>query len=557
MFSLHCTARLLEALRVEPRPPPAATTRLGSWYANLLPGRRPAVVCVSERTFLPVVLPQEGARLPLLLPEALAALLQALDVPRHLIEQERLAMAQVTWARTESRSVLGVLNEQAYLASELLEDDRASFAAITRRLADNIVKLQFPVDLTLEAFGLAPPSRAGHRAPHPAPPAPRPPSTGDVLADLARELAAVAKRPVDGFVVGEPVQVSGVLWDGNQRRGLVAVCQRGDDQHQVSLADVVFPEGSPAAQISATYRAWLGLSPTAPGPPPRRRHKATDLDLSRPIELVVLAVKSNALRCRLAGTQRELTFRTPVRDEVPGELVTVRAAKQWTHAGHPYLSGAVQSSRLDVAALALAPLEVRPMGDWDPAEEYWGEEGEALTAWATAIIARGPRPAFELEQVIPGADPDDWDSDPILEANDLKAAGHHREANELLNGLLAQDLRCLDAHAHLGNAEYAHSPDQALRHYRAGAAIGDQALGAGFTGVLPWGLTDNRPYLRCLHGVGLCLWRLGQKQEASAVFTRILWLNPTDNQGARFNLEAVERGHSWDEAEGGEPQENP
>jgi hypothetical protein len=35
---------------------------------------------------------------------------------------------------------------------------------------------------------------------------------------------------------------------------------------------------------------------------------------------------------------------------------------------------------------------------------------------------------------------------------------------------------------------------------------------------MPWGLIDNRPYLRCLHGKGLCLWRLGRVQEAAAVF---------------------------------------
>jgi hypothetical protein len=67
--------------------------------------------------------------------------------------------------------------------------------------------------------------------------------------------------------------------------------------------------------------------------------------------------------------------------------------------------------------------------------------------------------------------------------------------------------------------------------------------------ALPWGLIDNRPYLRCLHGKGLCLWRLGKTQEAAAVFHKQLWLNPSDNQGARFNLAAVEDGKTWDEME--------
>jgi hypothetical protein len=29
----------------------------------------------------------------------------------------------------------------------------------------------------------------------------------------------------------------------------------------------------------------------------------------------------------------------------------------------------------------------------------------------------------------------------------------------------------------------------------------------------------------------------------------MLWLNPTDNQGARFNLAAIEAGKTWEELE--------
>jgi hypothetical protein len=78
----------------------------------------------------------------------------------------------------------------------------------------------------------------------------------------------------------------------------------------------------------------------------------------------------------------------------------------------------------------------------------------------------------------------------------------------ILMNLLAQDLRCLDAHAHLGNREFDYRPEKALRHYDTGRAIGDLTLGPTFRGALPWGLIDNRPYLRCLHGKGLALWRL-------------------------------------------------
>jgi hypothetical protein len=50
--------------------------------------------------------------------------------------------------------------------------------------------------------------------------------------------------PADAFVIGEPVSVAEVEYDGNVRRGLAARCRRGDgSEHVVSAADVVFPEG--------------------------------------------------------------------------------------------------------------------------------------------------------------------------------------------------------------------------------------------------------------------------------------------------------------------------
>src|SRR5260221_12550852 len=84
-------------------------------------------------------------------------------------------------------------------------------------------------------------------------------------------------------------------------------------------------------------------------------------------------------------------------------------------------------------------------------EEYWGEPGERIEDWAQPIIARGPRQAFEMEQVRPGADPGDPDPDPITEANELKDGGDPRNAHKILMKFCEADLRCLEAHVHLGN----------------------------------------------------------------------------------------------------------
>lgn len=96
------------------------------------------------------------------------------------------------------------------------------------------------------------------------------------------------------------------------------------------------------------------------------------------------------------------------------------------------------------------------------------------------------------------------------------------------------DLRCLDAHARLGNMLFQHSPQWGISHYEVGVRIGELSLGDGFDGVLGWDLIDNRPFLRCMHGYALCLWRLKRWKQAERVFDRMLWLNPSDKHGVRF-----------------------
>ena len=374
----------------------------------------------------------------------------------------------------------------------------------------------------------------------------------DQLGALLQAIRSELALPADARVVGEPVQVVAVEYDGHPRRGLIATCRRGEERHQVGLADIRFGPGTSGARVSALYREWLGLGPLVIdglADAQARRHKVetSELEPGTPVDLVVLACKSNALRCRMAGTSRELTMRTAVRDEVPGEIITVLPTKTWTHARHPYLSGRIERWRLDVAALGLVPLALRPEGDWDPAEAYWSREGRPLPEGARSMAARGPRSAFVLEQVIPGADPEGVDLDPITEAVGLKDAGAGGEAEALLMSLLGKDLRCLDAHAHLGNWDFAFRPQKALRHYAVGVGIGDLAFDTAFNGVLPWELRDNRPFLRCLNGAGLARWCLGDLEQAAALFRRQLWLDPGDHQNARHSLARVEEGRSWKE----------
>jgi tetratricopeptide (TPR) repeat protein len=146
------------------------------------------------------------------------------------------------------------------------------------------------------------------------------------------------------------------------------------------------------------------------------------------------------------------------------------------------------------------------------------------------------------------------EENPTCDAAEQAEAGDYLGAYELLMKALGTDLRCLDAHGYLGNLEFDHSPKRAIVHYEIGMRIGELSLPPDFDGVLLWGHIYNRPFLRCLHGYGLCLWRMGQLRQAQQVFERILSLNPNDNQGVRFCWNDVRRRRSWDETQALEAQ---
>lgn len=120
MMIMRATRKLLQRLGT---PKMAAddemsTTLLGDWYATYLPWRpRQVVLLVSERTLLPLLLPLAPASTLLdRLPGHLAALLQSHRVPTSMIDAEVDATKEALLARTTNRSVVGSMNEFAFLA---------------------------------------------------------------------------------------------------------------------------------------------------------------------------------------------------------------------------------------------------------------------------------------------------------------------------------------------------------------------------------------------------------------------------------------------------------
>jgi hypothetical protein len=383
-------------------------------------------------------------------------------------------------------------------------------------------------------------------------------SNDEQIWNFQQALKKHIRLPCEGFVIGEPVSVIAFEYDGNQRRAVTATCRRADGrEYNVAASEVVIPPSLPGADCFAAYRQWMGLDPYPPTEgqdTSRPDAAAASIDLRRPVELVVLSVKQKAARCRLLGGDRSFTLRAgSLWDVVPGEIAVVRPRKQWTHAGGSYLSGVIESARIEASALGLIPLRLEDRGTWNPSEEYWGESGEPIEEWAKPIIAQGTRREFEMEQVLPGENSEDLFSDPITESNERKESGDAAGAYRILMDLCQTDLRCLDAHAHLGNLAWDQWPKEAIRHYEAGFRIGELSLGEDFNGVLPWGWIDNRPFLRCMYGFGLCLWRLGRFEEAARIFDRILWLNPSDNQGVRFLIDDVRAKVTWQNSMAKEP----
>jgi len=277
-----------------------------------------------------------------------------------------------------------------------------------------------------------------------------------------------------------------------------------------------------------------------------------NIALDKPVELAVWAVKKAGIHCRVIPTQEPVTFKR-VHDEIEGEVISVMPSKVWQFKRTVYVTGEVINQRLEASALGLVPLKLEERGMFEQDElDQLVDADDPFQKYYQPILAFGPRSECEMEQVIPFDDPDDVDMDPITMASEAHKNGDYQSAYQMIEEVLTEDLRCIDAHAHLGNWDFnafnephPRIESRARRHYEAGLRIAELSFDTSFNDLLPWGYIDNRPYLRCLHGFGLCLWRAGDAQAAHRVFERMLWLNPLDNQGARFLLADIDAGKDW------------
>jgi len=161
MVVLRCTQNLLVRLKHAGDLPAAeSTTRLGDWYGNILRiGRRQHLLFISERSRLPVVLPiRDAKRLRTVFPEAVCERLVNVGVAAADIAHERARMSEIAFGGTRSRSLLGTLNDYAFMAQSV--DARRTEPESPEELMQFLSQTPIlpldgasPIELTRAAFG--------------------------------------------------------------------------------------------------------------------------------------------------------------------------------------------------------------------------------------------------------------------------------------------------------------------------------------------------------------------------------------------------------------------
>lgn len=137
MFVIHGTQRFRDRLgNVIISSTGPSTTVLGPWYATVLRWRPAPALFVDESTLLPVLVPFAPARTLLhRFPDALADVLAAHHVPQNMIEAELANMDEAVLVPTANRTVVGVMNEFAFLADAFRDDYGQDLLSLSVRLA--------------------------------------------------------------------------------------------------------------------------------------------------------------------------------------------------------------------------------------------------------------------------------------------------------------------------------------------------------------------------------------------------------------------------------------
>jgi hypothetical protein len=143
MYTVRGTKKFLDRVGPAITDPPEPAGVLGDWYANVLFWRPQVALFVNATTFLPVVMPLAPAASVLTrFPKALTDVLGALEINPRFVASVAAGMGEAVLAKTESRQVLGVMNEFVFMAEQTIGTrrlDPGDLLELSCWLADTIV----------------------------------------------------------------------------------------------------------------------------------------------------------------------------------------------------------------------------------------------------------------------------------------------------------------------------------------------------------------------------------------------------------------------------------
>lgn len=123
------------------------------------------------------------------------------------------------------------------------------------------------------------------------------------------------------------------------------------------------------------------------------------------------------------------------------------------------------------------------------------------------------------------------------EAVDIWRAGNLHRSEHLFRLLIIEYPEFVDAYHHLAMLlDETGRKKEAFEIWQKAVQLTIDCFISGFCDdgkQLPWGLLDNRPFLRAYHGLGLMHLKRREIQKALSIFSNILRMNPNDNQGVR------------------------
>jgi hypothetical protein len=162
--TLRRTQKLARALPASSADAPAPSTALGDWFVDrLVVDRRPLLLLVASHTLFPILVPaRDVASLPQRLPRIVASGLFRAKMPVRQIDAECAAMQPVHIAKTNDRSVGGIVVDFAGATAMYLPVggwDETTLPFVEARLAEtpcfsssSLRESIFPVDATRTAL---------------------------------------------------------------------------------------------------------------------------------------------------------------------------------------------------------------------------------------------------------------------------------------------------------------------------------------------------------------------------------------------------------------------